>query len=117
MIEVVENKNEGVIRCRVVYVHTKWATLNRNVFEFVDELQTAACQQGPQSGVSPVVLTSGNVRPGSPPPPCKDFFSHSKVTMLVLQHQHSLLLTRNKYEAPRTVLTMMSWTNYMEHIL
>jgi hypothetical protein len=45
MIDVVENKNEGVIWCRVVYVHTKWATLNRNVFKFVDELQTAACQQ------------------------------------------------------------------------
>ncbi len=45
MIDVVENENGGVIWCRVVYVNTKWATLNRNVFKFVDKLQTATCQQ------------------------------------------------------------------------
>lgn len=45
MIDVVENKNRGVVWCRVVYVHTKWATSNRNIFKFVDKLQKAVCQQ------------------------------------------------------------------------
>jgi len=45
MIHIVNNENRGVIRCRVVYVDTEWATLNWNVFKFVDELQRAGCQQ------------------------------------------------------------------------
>lgn len=44
MIEVVENKSIGVIWCRVVYMYTKWAISNWNVFEFIDKLQTAVCQ-------------------------------------------------------------------------
>ena len=45
MIDVVENKKGGVIWCRVVYMDTKWPVFDRNVFKFVDELQTAGCQQ------------------------------------------------------------------------
>lgn len=48
---------------------------------------------------------------------CEDFLSHSKVTMLVLQQQLSLFFTWNKYEVARIVLTVMSWANYMEHML
>ena len=61
MVDVVKNKNEGVIWCRVVYVHTKWATLNQNVFKFVDVLQTAECQQVSKVLGSPVMLTTRNV--------------------------------------------------------
>jgi len=64
MIHIVNNENGGVIRCRVVYVDTEWATLDWNVFKFVDELQRAGRQQVRKKNVS---LTCGNVRPGSTP--------------------------------------------------
>lgn len=39
MIHVVESKYVGVVRCRVVHVHAKWTSLDRYIFEFVDEFQ------------------------------------------------------------------------------
>jgi hypothetical protein len=49
-------------------------------------------------------------------PTCKDFLSYSKITMLVLEQQLSLSLTRDKDEAPRIVLTKMSWAYCIEHM-
>lgn len=45
MIDVVENKEGGVVWCRVVYMHAKGAISNWNVFKFIDKLQMVACQQ------------------------------------------------------------------------